>query len=201
MLGWVGVAAAFALMLCFTSQSRSETCRQNSSARALESKQRVLDPTAPCWFVKQQFFGGEGWIHLVQVRNEHVLHFPWFSSAAWNHQRNTNKLKFCCKGLETSQFLGTTSPPEDSELFPAHLYHLYAFISSRALGQGSWQAETCCNFIFQIMVHELSHRHPQTRSDFWGHSSANWFSSKFMLDQSNNITRKSLCCWSWKQLS
>lgn len=35
--------------------------------------------------------------------------------------------------------------------------------------------------------------HPQTRSDFWGHSSANWLASKFILDQSNNITRKSLC--------
>lgn len=126
-------------------------CRQNSSARALESKQ-VLDPTAPCWFVKQQFWG-EGWIYLVPVRNERVPHFPWFSSAAWNHQRNTNNSKFWWRGLETSHFLGNTSPPEDSELFPAHLYHLYAFISSRALGQGSWQAETCCNFIFQILVH------------------------------------------------
>lgn len=144
---------------------------------ALESEQRVLGSAAPCWFVKLQFWE-EGrvnppWI-LLQVRNEHVLHFPRFSSAARNHQRNANNSKFCWKGLETSQFLGSTSPPADSELFPAHLYHLYAFISSRALGQGSWQAETCCKFIFQIMVYELSHRHPQTRSDLWGHSSANW---------------------------
>lgn len=28
------------------------------------------------------------------------------------------------------------------------------------------------------MVYELSHRHPQTRSDFWGHSSANYDSLK-----------------------
>lgn len=143
-------------MLCFTSQPRRDLCRQDNSARALESKQRVLDSIS---LGKQQFWG-EGWIHRVQVRNEHVLHFPWFSSAAWNHPRNTNNFKFCWEGLETSQFLGNTPPPEDSELFPAHLYHLYAFISSRALGQGSWQAETCCNFIFQIMVYELSHRHP-----------------------------------------
>lgn len=129
--------------------------------------QQVLLKASSESLIKQHFvgllnsrFGGKGESTLVKVRNEHVLHFPWFSSAARNHQRNTNNVKFCCKVLETSQSLGNTSPPEDSELFPAHLYHLYAFISSRALGQGSWQAETCCSFIFQIMVYKLSHRHP-----------------------------------------
>lgn len=84
--------AAFALILCSTSQSHSEMCRQNSSASAFERKQRVLDWTAPCWFVKQQVWG-EGWIHACQSEEWACAVFPMVLISSLKPSKKYQQLK------------------------------------------------------------------------------------------------------------
>lgn len=113
-----------------------------------------------------------------------ISHEVLISGLKPSNKLNINKPKLCCKVLGTSQSIGNSPSPENSEDFcQPNCIHLYAFISSRALGKGSWQYATCWNFTFQITVHKLSCRHVWAGSNFWGRYSANW--TKAITSQGN----------------
>lgn len=118
-----------------------------------------------------------------------ISHEVLINSLKPSNKRNINTLKLCCKVLDTSQSIGNSSPPEDSEDFfqptcvasmplsaPEHLAKALGRMQPVATSLFRPRCTSChvdiCGpgLIFEVNTVEID------------------YLKKFILDQSNNIT-------------